>query len=102
MNAYRRAGSRETVLICVAVVILLTAGVAYWARSGGERVPAGTDDGIAFKCEACGARFHVSAREAERLLPVARGPRAAVESGGLTCPQCHEKRAFPESEASPG
>jgi DNA-directed RNA polymerase subunit RPC12/RpoP len=100
VNRSRRAGTREIALICVAAVLLLAAGVTYWTLSGGERVPAARDEGIAMRCEACGHRFHLPLREAEQLLPVARGPRQMLESGGLTCPQCRQKRAFPDERAA--
>ena len=95
MSTLARAGTRNTVLIVIVVLLLAIAG---WrlVRWGNRTSAAPTDESswVYFVCENCGAYFHLNGREVEEAL--AKGDVTSTGMGGTTtfrCKECGELKA---------
>jgi predicted RNA-binding Zn-ribbon protein involved in translation (DUF1610 family) len=96
MSTLARAGTRNTVLIVVVVLLLAVAAwrLVRWS-SGSSAIPTDESTWVYFVCADCGAYFHLNAREVEEAM--ARGDVASTGMGGTTsfrCKECGELKAI--------
>lgn len=93
----RRAGARDFVLLSIAALILLLAGVYYYAYgSASDHLPASVEDAVPFVCDKCGTKFSLSANAAAaELSGAAANPRENTGRGGghIRCTACGEPAA---------
>jgi predicted RNA-binding Zn-ribbon protein involved in translation (DUF1610 family) len=96
MTRVRSGTTKNVVLISVAIVLFVIAGVYALTRGSGIE-PAPDDRFVAFHCEACGEDFQYSDREFEgvfdrREYRTRKGTRERPGTGGLVfkCPKCGE------------
>lgn len=89
MTPSRRGGTREVVLLSLAVIGFAVA-IFFFVRGGRERAPTDESSWTYYRCRACGEYFHLSGRDVDEAL--SRGEVRGEDGRTLMfkCPKCGE------------
>ena len=92
MRSLRRAGTRDVVLVAMAVVLLAAAVFMYVRLSGGDAAP--DDEFIGLYCPDCAHYFEISHREFERRFDNREFKLLGEEKAlFFECEQCEQMTA---------
>jgi hypothetical protein len=82
-----RAKKRDIVLVSVAA-LLLCIGTCRLACSSGPEAPSGEAAYVYFRCEECGARFHLTPEELDDKHRTRSSGRALTDPLRVRCKEC--------------
>ena len=95
MSRFRRAAARDVVLIAIAVVLLVVAGLIVTKCGGDPAAPTDESAWTNFVCEACGEFFYLNGAEIDEAwrTPAERRALGASRTMALRCKKCGELSA---------
>jgi hypothetical protein len=103
MTMLRPASARNVVLGSLALLIALAA-VLYYMRYGGgtDQPPTDPSSWVYFKCEACGARFHLNGQELDQAQRQLGGGGPKIGNVPMfVCKQCGARKATRDRNQAP-